>query len=208
MDVAGVVLTATIWAYWIGVGAMIVRVRRHARKATGVVPEQSLERFMWLLWVPLVAGWILLPWLALERVEPPFGLPAFARGSSGYAIFRAIAAVVAVACLVGTIKCWSRMGKDWRMAVTPGEDQSLITDGMFSRVRHPIYALSILLMLCTMAVVPTIPVLAIGLLHIALMVMKAVNEERHLLARHGATYARYLAGTGRFVPRFRGGRTG
>ena len=50
--------------------------------------------------------------------------------------------------------------------------------------------------------------LAIGLLHIALMVMKAVNEERHLLARHGATYARYLAGTGRFVPRFRGGRTG
>ena len=29
MDVPGVLLTATIWAYWIGVGAMIVRVRRH-----------------------------------------------------------------------------------------------------------------------------------------------------------------------------------
>jgi protein-S-isoprenylcysteine O-methyltransferase Ste14 len=208
MDVAGTVLTATIWAYWLGVGAMIVRVRRHARKAAGVVPEQSLERFMWMVWVPLVAGWILLPWQALERVDAPWALPAFARGTGWYAALRLGAALVAVACLAGTIKCWSRMGKDWRMAVTPGEDQSLITDGMFSRVRHPIYALSILLMLCTMVVVPTAPMLALGVVHIVLMVVKAANEERHLLARHGATYARYLAATGRFVPRMRNGGPG
>lgn len=207
MDVPGTVLTATIWAYWIGVGAMIVRVRRHARKAAGVVPEQSLERFMWIVWVPLVAGWILLPWQALQRTDAPFGLPEFARAGL-YPALRVAAALLAVACLAGTIKCWSRMGKDWRMAVTPGEDQALITDGMFSRVRHPIYALSILLMLCTMAVVPTVPMLALGVVHIALMVVKAVNEERHLLARHGAAYAQYLAATGRFVPRLRGGPPG
>jgi protein-S-isoprenylcysteine O-methyltransferase Ste14 len=201
-------MTATIWAYWIGVGAMIVRVRRHARKAAGVVPEQSLERFMWTVWVPLVAGWILLPWLALERVDAPLGLPAFARGPGLYAALRLAAAVVGVVCLAGTIKCWSRMGKDWRMAVTPGEDQALITDGMFSRVRHPIYALSILLMLCTMVVVPTVPMLVLGVTHVALMVIKAANEERHLLARHGAAYARYLAVTGRFVPRLRSGGPG
>lgn len=197
-------LTATIWAYWIGVGAMIVRVRRHARKAAGVVPEQSLERFMWVIWVPLVAGWILLPWQALERVDGWLALPAFARGVGAYAALRVAAALIAVACLAGTIKCWSRMGKDWRMAVTPGEDQALITDGMFSRVRHPIYALSILLMACTMVVVPTVPMLALGAVHIALMVVKAVNEERHMLARHGAAYASYLEATGRFVPRRRG----
>jgi protein-S-isoprenylcysteine O-methyltransferase Ste14 len=204
MDVAGVVLTATIWAYWIGVGAMIVRVRRHARKAAGVVPEQSLERFMWLVWVPLVAGWILLPWQSLERVDGWLALPAFARADGAYAWLRVAAALIAVGCLAGTIKCWSRMGKDWRMAVTPGEDQSLITDGMFSRVRHPIYALSILLMLCTMVVVPTPPMLALGVVHIALMVVKAINEERHMLARHGALYASYLQATGRFLPRMRG----
>lgn len=208
MDVAGVVLTATIWAYWIGVGAMIVRVRRHARKAAGVVPEQSLERFMWLVWVPLVVGWIVLPWLALGDAQPPFRLPAFARGNDAYAILRVAAALLALAGLAGTIKCWSRMGKDWRMAVTPGEEQALITDGMFSRVRHPIYALSILIMLCTMLVVPTVPVLAIGVVHIALMVLKAGNEERHLLARHGAAYARYLEATGRFLPRLRGSGPG
>ena len=203
MDIAGIVLTATVWAYWIGVGVMIVRVRKHARKAAGVVPEQRVERFMWLIWLPLVAAWNLLPWLALQRTAAPLGLPDFALGSTAYAGLRLAAAALGVACLVGTIKCWSRMGRDWRMAVTPGEDQALIMDGMFSRIRHPIYALSILLMVCTAIIVPTLPMLAVASVHVALMIAKARNEERHLLARHGETYRRYLASTGRFLPRLR-----
>ena len=202
MDLPGGVLTATIWAYWIGVGAMIVRGRRHTRRVVGVVPEQRLERYMWLVWVPLVAAWAALPWLALHRAGPPWGLPEFAR-DAGYATVRWAAAVVAVACLAATIRCWARMGKDWRMAVTSEENQALITDGMFSRVRHPIYALSILLMIATMAIVPTAPMLVVGAIHVGLMIVKAGNEERHMLACHGDEYARYLARTGRFLPRFR-----
>jgi len=196
-------VTATICAYWTGVGAMIVRVRRHTQRMVGVVPEQRLERFMWVLWVPLVAAWIALPWLALDRSAPPFGMPDFARGADGYAGLRWLAALVALGCLAGTIKCWARMGKDWRMAVTGESGLALITDGLFRRVRHPIYSFSILLMICTMIVVPTMLMLAFGALHIVLMVVKAHNEERHMLASHGDAYARYLAGTGRFLPRFR-----
>jgi protein-S-isoprenylcysteine O-methyltransferase Ste14 len=95
------------------------------------------------------------------------------------------------------------MGKDWRMAVTDEKDGVLITDGMFSRMRHPIYAFSILLMLATMVIVPTVPMLALGAVHVLLMVVKAHNEERHMLALHGDAYARYLAATGRFLPRLR-----
>ncbi|MBK9114373.1 MAG: isoprenylcysteine carboxylmethyltransferase family protein [Betaproteobacteria bacterium] len=202
MDVPGWVVTATIWTYWIGVGAMIVRVRRHTRRVVGVVPEQRLERTMWLIWVPLVAAWAALPWLALHRAGSPWGLPEFALGGS-YAAARWAAAAVAVACLAATIRCWARMGKDWRMAVTREENQALITDGMFSRVRHPIYALSILLMMATMVIVPTVPMLVVGAIHIGLMIVKAGNEERHMLTCHGDAYARYLARTGRFLPRFR-----
>ena len=154
MDVPVVLLTATIWAYWIGVGAMIVRVRRHARRAAGAAPRQLLERFVVLIWVPLVIAWVTLPWLALERSQPPWGLPEFARSLPAYAALRWVAALVAVGCLAATIKCWARMGNDWRMAVTDDENQALITDGMFRRIRHPIYAFSILLMLCTMLIVP------------------------------------------------------
>lgn len=203
MDVPGILLTATIWSYWIGVGAMIVRVRRHTRRVIGVVPEQQLERLMWLVWVPLVAAWCVLPWLALQRAEGPFALPAFARDPAWYSGLRWIAALVGAACLAATIKCWAHMGKDWRMAVTAEPEQALITDGLFARIRHPIYAFSILLMLCTMVVVPTPFMLAFGAVHVVLMVVKARNEERHMLARRGAEYAQYLARTGRFLPRFR-----
>jgi protein-S-isoprenylcysteine O-methyltransferase Ste14 len=54
-----------------------------------------------------------------------------------------------------------------------------------------------------MVIVPTVPMLAFGVVHVGLMIVKAHNEERHLLARHGEAYARYLAGTGRFFPRLR-----
>jgi protein-S-isoprenylcysteine O-methyltransferase Ste14 len=72
-------------------------------------------------------------------------------------------------------------------------------------VRHPIYALSILLMLCTVVVAPTMPVAVIALIHIVLMITKAHNEEKFLLALHGAPYRHYLDRTGRFFPRLRAG---
>jgi len=157
---------------------------------------------MWMLWVPLAAVWIALPLLALSRHGSPFGLPDFAR-LPWYGIVRIVGALVGVAALGATIKCWSRMGKDWRMAVTAEPDQPLITDGLFNRIRHPIYAFSILLVLCTVLVVPTPLMAGCGAGLVALWVVKAHNEERHMLRQHGQAYAGYLARTGRFVPRIR-----
>ncbi len=201
-EIPGLVLAATVSAYWLGVGVMIARVRRHTRRTADVVPAQPLERIMGLVWLPVVVAWIALPWWALTRAPGWLALPEFARGIAGYEGLRFLAAVVGVACLAGTIRCWARMGSDWRMAVTVGERQPLITDGLFRRVRHPIYALSILLMLCTVTIVPTPPMALIAVVHVSLMVVKARNEERHMLAMHGEAYARYLAMTGRFVPRW------
>jgi len=205
MDIPGTIVAITVSAYWFGVGAMIVRVRRQSRKhaahAATVLPRQPLERLLGLVWVPLVAAWVALPWLALARQGPPLGLPAFA-ALPAYEALRYVAALAAVVCLVLTVKSWARMGRHWRMAVTD-EEQALITDGMFSRIRHPIYSLSILLMACTMVTVPTGLMVAVGVVHIAMMVTKAHNEERHLLGKHGEAYAAYLARTGRFLPRFR-----
>src|SRR4051812_26111329 len=92
-----VVLIATIWTYWFSVGAMVIRIHRKTRKLVGVVPKQRLEQYMWLVWVPLVALWIVLPFLALSRTEPPLRIPAFARDAP-YATLRHVAAIVAVAC--------------------------------------------------------------------------------------------------------------
>jgi protein-S-isoprenylcysteine O-methyltransferase Ste14 len=200
-DLPAAVLTATIWAYWLTVGVMIVRVQRRARGLAGVVPRQRVEQLMWLVWVPLVFAWLALPYLAATRTSAPWAVPDFARGP-GFATLRWVAAPIGVLCFALSIGCWRRMGRSWRMAVIPGERTELVTGGLYGYVRHPIYALSILFMLCSVIVVPTPPMLVVAAIHIALMVVKARNEETFLLGMHGDAYAAYRARTGRFLPRF------
>jgi len=200
-DIPLALLTATVWTYWIIVGVMVVRMSRKTRRRAGFVPEQPQEQLMWVVWVPLVALWMGLPWAALRRQEE-FLLPDFATGS-GYSVLRWIAAVVAILALAGTMRCWAKMGRRWRMAVAVSEKTELITDGPFRRIRHPIYAFSILLVLCSFAILPTLPMLAVALVNITLLNLKARNEERHLQASLGDSYAAYVAATGRFLPRLR-----
>jgi protein-S-isoprenylcysteine O-methyltransferase Ste14 len=200
-DLPGVILTATVWAYWLGVGMMIIRARRKTHRLAGLVPEQRLERFMWIIWVPLVTLWISLPYLALVRTHTLLAMPVFVHQSAGYVALRWIAAVCALICLLLTSLCWSRMGTHWRMAVSLKGEEELITDGPFRHVRHPIYALSMLLMICSAIVVPTVPMLVVAIVHLVLMQLKARNEENHLLTVHGELYRRYLDRTGRFLPK-------
>jgi len=200
-DLPGVLLTATIWSYWFGVGLMILRARRKTHRFAGLVPEQPLEQLMWIVWLPLVALWIVLPYLALVRSAGLVGnVPAFARSDS-YALLRWVAAIGGVVCLLLTSVCWSRMGRHWRMDVPLKGEVPLITDGPFRYVRHPIYTLSMLLMICSAVVVPTVPMLGIAIVHFVLMQLKARHEERHLLRLHGEAYRSYLARTGRFFPK-------
>lgn len=199
-DLPALLLTITVWCYWFGVGVMIVRARREARDFAGLIPEQPFERAMWLFWVPMVAAWIVLPWLALNRSTGLLAVPEFARAEPAYAALRWLAAATALACLAMTAWCWSRMGKDWRMDVSEKRKGELITDGLFAHVRHPIYALSTLLMICSAIIIATLPMLIVAALNLVLVNLKARNEERHLLAIHGDAYAQYLRRTGRFVP--------
>jgi protein-S-isoprenylcysteine O-methyltransferase Ste14 len=201
-DLPCIVMAATVWAYWACVGAMIVRVRRRTRKLSGIVPSQRLEQLMWVVWVPLVAAWMLLPFVAAGSTSPPWQLPAWARDLPMLAL-RWAAVATGLTCLGLSIHCWLRMGRNWRMAVAPDQQTELVTTGLYGLVRHPIYALSILLMLCTVVVAPTAPVLVMALIHISMMLAKARNEERFLVGRHGTAYRLYMQRTGRFLPRLR-----
>ena len=194
------VVALTISAYWLRVGAMIVRARRKQHHDVGVIPEHPAERALWLVVVPVVACWCAFPWLALTHAQGPFAMPMFTRDSAAYAGLRFIAAGVAVACLLLTLQCWRRMGRDWRMDISD-RNTSLITDGLFARVRHPIYAFSIALMVATALVLPSLPMVAVAVLHVIVMNVKARNEEAHLARLHGDAYRRYVERTGRFVPR-------
>jgi len=199
-DIPLLVVALTVCAYWLRVGAMVVRARRTQHRDVGIIPERPAERAMWLVFVPAVLAWCTLPWLGLAHDGGPFALPPFARDSAVYGVLRWIAAAAAVVCLVLTVRAWRRMGADWRMDISD-DNRNLITDDLFARVRHPIYAFSIGMMIATAVVLPAWPMLVVALAHVALMNLKARNEESHLARMHGDAYARYMERTGRFLPR-------
>jgi protein-S-isoprenylcysteine O-methyltransferase Ste14 len=199
-DIPLFIVALTISAYWLRVGAMVIRARRRQHRDVGVIPERAAERAMWLVFVPLVAAWCALPWLALTHDHGWLALPSFTRDGVVYPGVRWIAAVAAVICLAMTLQCWRTMGRDWRMDISE-RNTALVTGGLFARVRHPIYAFSIAMMLAAALVLPTPAMLLVAAIHVALMNIKARNEEAHLARMHGDTYLRYVERTGRFLPR-------
>ncbi len=195
--------------YWSYVGYMVWRVRRDAGNVGKVlVPAQRREKLMWILWVPVIAGWGSTPLRVVagfgHRVDEPI-LPPELTLSTPMLVIRFAAATVAFGCLALSIVTWRHMGEQWRMGVDPTQKLRLLVDGPFGKVRHPIYSLSILLMLCTVAVLPSPHIILLATIHITLMHIKARNEERFLLATQGFSYAEYCRKTGRFIPYVRSG---
>jgi protein-S-isoprenylcysteine O-methyltransferase Ste14 len=75
---------------------------------------------------------------------------------------------------------------------------------MYAWVRHPIYTLSMILMVCSFLVVPTLPMGVTMAAHLFLLTLKVRSEEESLIALHGQVYVSYCQRTGRFLPRLIG----
>lgn len=185
--------------YWARVLRLAWKEKRRTGQAANLLPPEPLGRALRLIWFPTIFLWIALPLLAaggsLRRtwlLQPLYINPVIAWG----------ALAIAVAAFIATLICWKKMGKSWRMGINPEDKTQLVISGPYAYLRHPIYALSSLLMLCTMVILPSPAMLAVGFLHLFLLQWEARREEKYLIALHGPTYADYAARTGRFVPRF------
>ena len=189
----GIVITA----YWGRVMRMAYKARRRTGRAANLLPGERVGRLNRLLWVPAVTVWIVHPFCtALLKYLPAPLHPFF------YNLWIAWPALaIAVACLMLSRICWKAMGRHWRMGIDPAEQNPLIAAGPFAYVRHPIYALSMLMMLATMAMIPSPLMLAMGIIHITLLKWESRREESHLLRIHGESYARYRAAVGGFLPK-------
>jgi protein-S-isoprenylcysteine O-methyltransferase Ste14 len=200
MDFPLFVVALTISTYWATVLLLVVYRRLLHGHSAGVLPRQRYERRLWRLIVPVVGAWIALPWVAVGTHLAGLALPAWAADLWPVFALRAAAAAAAVLGYLLSLACWLRMGRSWTMAVVPDQEARLVTAGLYRWVRHPIYSLSILLMLLTAAVLPTVPMAVLATLHVLVMTLKARHEEGYLLKRFGTDYARYCSEVGRFWP--------
>ena len=98
---------------------------------------------------------------------------------------------------------WAQMtmGASWRVGVDTEERTTLVTSGLFSLVRNPIYSAGFLMSLGLLLILPA-PAMAVSLLlfSIGVEIHVRIVEEPYLGSVHQTAYARYAASVGRFVP--------
>lgn len=93
------------------------------------------------------------------------------------------------------------LGTNWSVTLQMREDHRLITSGVYSVIRHPMYASMFLLGIAQMLILPNwiagpAYLLGFGMLY----VFRVRAEERMMLDRFGAEYEQYMRRSGRLIP--------
>ena len=198
VDWSALVLGVILAAYWARVVRLAIKAQKRTGKAANFLPTEPLGRILRIAWYPVVLAWIAHPFFSAFATAPP----ALCRPLYHQPVVSAVAVLVAAFALAATLVCWKKMGKSWRMGIDPAEKTGLIVTGPYAYIRHPIYALSSMLMLASVICLPSPVMIALAVIHITFLAWEARREERYLTTVHGAEYASYCASTGRFFPRF------
>lgn len=145
-----------------------------------------------LAWLGLVVRYVARgpfgPWLVAgpaNRVLHPLGLVA-----------------MALACIVLSAAIF-HIGSSWRIGIDEEHTDRLVTEGVYARVRHPIYGGLQLAAAGVFLLAPN-AYFAIALVGIVLgTIRQALAEEAFLARRFGEAYGAYVKRSGRFLPRLR-----
>lgn len=100
------------------------------------------------------------------------------------------------------------LGRNFSTTLTIHKDQTLVTQGPYRWVRHPMYTSFILLWVGFLFLSGN---WFVGLSGIAAFVwaiiVRTPREEQMMIDQFGAEYIVYMSGTGRYLPRWRGKKT-
>ena len=154
----------------------------------------SLSWWAGVLFVLALLLGLAAPILALIGVVPaPIGRGTMAMAETGV--------VVSLAGFLALLAAQTGMGASWRIGVDESERTTLVTGGLFSLVRNPIFTAMVAAQAGLTLMVPTwLSLAALACLIVAVEMQVRLIEEPYLLQVHGVDYRDYAARTGRFVP--------
>jgi protein-S-isoprenylcysteine O-methyltransferase Ste14 len=92
------------------------------------------------------------------------------------------------------------LGASWRIGIDRGAKLGLITDGLYSFCRNPVYLGLLIMAVGYMLMLPTLLSLALAAIDYAAMRRQIADEESYLLLMYGDEYRRYASKVGRFLP--------
>ena len=95
------------------------------------------------------------------------------------------------------------LGKNWSPTLEIREQHTLIIDGIYKKVRHPMYTSIWLWCIAQALLLPNYIAGFSGIISFALLYFLRVdNEEKMMLEQFGEDYEIYMQNTGRFLPKF------
>jgi protein-S-isoprenylcysteine O-methyltransferase Ste14 len=83
----------------------------------------------------------------------------------------------------------------------PEEIRKLVTSGIYSKVRHPIYLGRMLLNIGFLIMFPIVPMLAVSLIFVIVWFLMALSEEMFLMKKFGRSYKKYKERVPMFIPK-------
>lgn len=186
--------------YWAGVLIQARRIRQRIGRAPNLKPRGVREKALWFGWFMVILVWVGQPWwVRLEEGGPGLGGGSPLLGPVGFGLGVALI----VLGYAGTLWTYASMGDAWRIGVNPKERTVLVQRGPYRWVRHPIYALQIVMLAGVAVLLPTPLSLAVLVAHYLCVRLKARDEEEHLTRVHGELYRDYTRRTGRLFPGLR-----
>ena len=95
------------------------------------------------------------------------------------------------------------LGDNWSDRLAIREDHVLVTQGAYGRIRHPMYSASWLIMIAQALLLSNWiagfgGVVAFGVMYF----LRVPQEEQMMQERFGEQYRRYMATTGRVIPKY------
>jgi protein-S-isoprenylcysteine O-methyltransferase Ste14 len=109
-------------------------------------------------------------------------------------------ALIAAATMI-TYRSQLDLGSSWRVGVDEREHTDLVTNGMFSLVRNPIFSGMTAAAIGTAIAVPSpLAWLSAAAVLVGMEIQVRTVEEPYLLRTHGQAYRSYASRTGRFLP--------
>jgi protein-S-isoprenylcysteine O-methyltransferase Ste14 len=108
---------------------------------------------------------------------------------------------VAIAALVMFHLTHRALGRNWSVSLDVREDHQLVTDGIYRRVRHPMYSAFWLWAIAQALLLPNWVAGFSGLAGFGILFFgRIAREERMMLETFGDDYRAYMARTGRIFP--------
>jgi protein-S-isoprenylcysteine O-methyltransferase Ste14 len=153
-----------------------------------------LELLGGALFAGAIAMGIAAPILVLnDLIEPIDGLDQTP--------FHVIGFACAGAGIAGTFLAQMAMGASWRIGVDESDRTDLVTGGVFSLCRNPIYTFMLIAWTGLALLVPTwLSIASVPAGILAFEVQVRLVEEPYLMRTHGEAFRAYASRVGRFVP--------